>query len=54
MHITPVSLILLLVILALVFGGRGGWYGAGFQPAYGYGGGGILLVILLLIVFGVL
>jgi hypothetical protein len=57
---SPVTLILVIVLLLVVFGGAGGrwgpsWFGPGTTPSQPgwspvYGGGGIGLVLLILLV----
>ena len=45
----PMSILVLLIVLILVFGVGGGVYNKGAYRNYGYGGGGLLLIILIIL-----
>jgi len=45
----PMSILVLLIVLILVFGVGGGVYNKGVYRNYGYGGAGLLLIILIIL-----
>ncbi len=52
MRFSPLTIILIVLLVVFVFGGR--TYNGGMYANYGYGGGGLLLILVLLLLFGVL